>query len=164
MSDPKALDEFDNIKTKSWTRECALCARSDEPTLGPFCKVSEDKPSSVIGLPLYFHKDCLEVNKISRFNNKERTWVNIGTALNILVHKFPQKCFRCKTVGASIQCTSCPRWFHGHKCTELYCIALEKDLEYRCLFCCNRLNSETYREECKASKKGTLSPTGQLIK
>jgi hypothetical protein len=50
--------------------------------IGPFCKFEEIKDSQkLIGQPLFFHKDCLEINKLSRYSPKEKTWVNIGTAL-----------------------------------------------------------------------------------
>ena len=89
MSDKTILHEF-FPKDTQMVQICSFCNRADEPLIGPFCKFDESKDSQkLIGSPLFFHKDCIEINRISKFSQKEKTWINIGTALQNLVHKYP---------------------------------------------------------------------------
>ena len=104
------LDEIKSILPPDFDptdKKCALCNREDEPIAGPFCKFKDDKRTALVGRPLYFHQDCIEINKYSSFKPSMKKWVNISTMLDNLVHKTSHYCYRCKTKGASVQCFMC---------------------------------------------------------
>jgi hypothetical protein len=80
ISDQSSLNEL--VPSKNINRICAFCNRKEEPLVGPFCKFDEGKDSQrLVGQPLFFHQECLEINPISKYSPKEKTWVNIGHAL-----------------------------------------------------------------------------------
>lgn len=66
---------------------CAFCQKKDQPLVGPFCKYEDSAKTNMVGQPLYFHQDCIEFNQYSRFCIERKKWVNIGKALQNLVHK-----------------------------------------------------------------------------
>ena len=74
----------------------------------------------MVGQPLYFHQDCIELNMYSKFCLERKKWVNIGKALQNLVHREQFPCFRCQTKGATVQCRDCTKAFHGFKCARMY--------------------------------------------
>jgi hypothetical protein len=74
-------------------KTCQLCDRSDELLTGPFVKYSSS--STIIGLPLYFHRECIEVSHFSYYRLSDNKWVNISEALQHLVTHNQYKCDRC---------------------------------------------------------------------
>ena len=95
----------------------------------------------MVGQPLYFHQDCIEFNQYSRFCIERKKWVNIGKALQNLVHKEQFTCFRCQTKGATVQCRDCSKAFHGYRCARMYTLQLDDEdsgqVFYQCVFCRN---------------------------
>ena len=81
---------------------CSFCQKRDPPLVGPFCKYEDKSQKKMIGAPLYFHKECIENNQYSKYCVQKRKWVNIGKALDELVHKQSFTCFRCNTPGATV--------------------------------------------------------------
>lgn len=77
-----------------------------------------------MGQPIYLHKDCIEVSQFSYFRISDSQWVNIAEAIDQLVTHNSYQCERCQTGGATIQCYSCKRCFHGHLCSSLMTIDL----------------------------------------
>ena len=128
-------------------KTCNLCNKADDPVVGPFCKFEDAGKTKLVGKPLHFHQDCIEFNNYSSFRSTDKKWVNIGKALDNLVHKDSHNCYRCGTKGASVQCFTCAKPFHGFKCAKQYTIRLDSDAEqgpptYQCLFCINTKNFE----------------------
>lgn len=60
---------------------CAFCQKADLPLVGPFCKYEDAAQTKVVGSPLMFHQDCIELNQHSKFCIERKKWVNIGKAL-----------------------------------------------------------------------------------
>jgi hypothetical protein len=56
-------------KFKDCNALCEICKRSDHVLIGPFVKYGED--DKIIGSPLYFHQDCIEINQFSYFSLKD---------------------------------------------------------------------------------------------
>lgn len=83
-------------------KTCAFCQKKDLPLVGPFCKYEDGERTKMVGLPLFFHQDCIEMNLYSRFCFERKKWVNIGKALQNLVHTEQFVCFRCETKGATV--------------------------------------------------------------
>ena len=103
------------IEDQGIEKKCAFCLRIDTPLVGPFLKYNSKK--TLVDGPLYFHKDCIEVNNYSFFNKTKGKWLNIGKALEMLVLKKSYICKRCRGLGATIKCVSCRSWYHGHLCS-----------------------------------------------
>ena len=151
---------------------CHLCKREGGEMVGPF-------EHSQLG-QFYLHKDCLEVNTYSYYNIKDRKWANIETMLKMLTQDAQYACYRCDGEGASVQCTTCGKSFHGFYCAGLYLIPTSDVLASKnqkgnaatnpqmwiCLFCQNRGNNETAEIEGKKpmDKKAYLTTLGKIDK
>ena len=85
------------------------------------------------------------MNLYSKFCVQSKKWVNIGKALQLLVHEEQFACYRCQTKGATVQCKDCQKAFHGFKCARMYTLQLGDDCSqvfYQCIFCRNAQNWE----------------------
>ena len=52
--------------------------------------------------PHYFHKECLEINNVVKYDKAKKMYIGIGKALEVLVRKKSHKCTRCNNPGSSI--------------------------------------------------------------
>lgn len=98
---------------------------------------------------MYFHQRCLEVNEYVRYEPaSEHNWCRIRTALRQLRHGRQFTCYRCVAPGATRQCMSCDRSFHGHYCTDMYMLAQDYENRfYQCIFCRNKTNFDTFHND-----------------
>jgi hypothetical protein len=137
-----------NAPPLSTTVLCHLCKREGGEMVGPFEQQNLGQ--------FFLHKDCLEINTYSYCNKKELKWANIDTMLKMLAKDAQYTCYRCEGEGASVQCTTCGKCFHGYYCSGLYLIqagdvligkipigsAATNHQMWICLFCQNRTNNE----------------------
>ena len=84
--------DADALNIQQAQKVCSFCQKMDEPLVGPFCKY---EGKDLVGSPLFFHQDCIELNQYSKFSIESKKWVNIGKALQNLVHREQFVCFRC---------------------------------------------------------------------
>jgi hypothetical protein len=119
--------------------------------IGPFSKKNKDTiDSSADASNLWFHKDCLEKNAYVKYNPVNGgKWTNIATAIKHLVKDKQFTCYRCLEKGATTQCNTCDRSFHGHFCNSLYMLRMgdETSNMFRCIFCVNNDNFNCDKKE-----------------
>jgi hypothetical protein len=76
---------------------CHFCKRSmdREKLIGPFTKDKGKRSVQIIeedefhepSFGLFFHEDCLSANELVKYDNAKNKWVNIATALKLIVDK-----------------------------------------------------------------------------
>lgn len=115
---------------------CYFCKRTDQPIIGKFMKANQNSKGPEG--PLFFHKDCIEVNTYSFFNPQKQKWMNLGKALQELSQK-SWFCKRCHHIGSTIKCIGCSKTYHGHLCSTLYMIETGDRL-FQCFECRNKDN------------------------
>lgn len=150
--DKYVLVQSDAAKTG---KVCHFCKKSQDSNslIGPFVLKDQSQINSSSN-GLYFHEKCLEVNTYVRYDKKQVKWLNIDTAIKNLDDKFT--CYRCLSKGATIQCQSCDRCFHGHYCNYFYMLPTsELDQTYVCIFCRNNLNNQSHKQDPAAFQNFT---------
>ena len=126
MDEDYKLSTDPNIKCE---KICFFCKRNmdSHQLIGPFVKdktanqqILESQDSFVqIGESkegIFFHQKCLESNNFVRYDFTKQKWLNIGTAIDQLLIQKEFTCYRCLMKGATVQCSTCERSFHGHHC------------------------------------------------